>query len=240
MEVDLDGEMQYGKPLAMRVERILASLVSDPVIFQDVILPTTTVLKVKFLEELTPAKSKKGDSVALALTDDLFVGKVLVAPRGSPISAIVREVKKPRPFGVPSDIRFDFRALVPLGPQRPLVTVGNASKKAAEEAQKNREGGTAGIAGAVSASVGGIIVLGPAGGLLGLLVRGNAIKIPEGAITFVETSGDVQVSGYPVPESLRIDPGSTIRESVSAPVGSGTTSGTDMETIKLPAEQKIN
>jgi hypothetical protein len=75
-----------------------------------------------------------------------------------------------------------------------------------------------------------------------IFVRGDALKIPVGSITFVETSGDMQVSGYPVPESLRIDPGATIRQSVSAPTGAAAPSsfGTDTETIELPAEQKIN
>ena len=221
METDLDGEMQYGKPLAMRVERLLASLVADPVTFQEVVMPGGTVLRVKFLEELSPAKTKKGDSVKLALTDDLFVNKILVAPKGSLVNTFVREVKLPRPFGVPSDIRLDFRTLTPLGPQRPPVTVGNAAKKAAEDAKKGKDRGEGAIIGAGAASIGAAVVLGPFGLLTGGLVRGSALKIAEGSITFVETSGDARVSGYPVPESLRIDPGATIRESVGpAPASS--------------------
>jgi hypothetical protein len=214
------------------------------VTFQDVILPASTVLKIEFLEELTPAKSKKGDSVALALTNDLLVNKVLVAPKGSPISATIREVKQPRRGGIPSDIRFDFRALQPLGPQRPLVTVGEASRKASEDAQKSRPQGTGAIIGAGAAGVAGALVLGPIGLIAPIFVRGDALTIAAGSITFVETSGDVQVSGYPVPESLRIDPGATIRDSVASPAPTGTASpsslGTDTETIVLPAEQKLN
>jgi hypothetical protein len=238
METELDGEMQYGKPLAMRVERLLASLVADPVTFQNVTMPGGTVLKVRFLDELSPAKTKKGDFVKLALTDDLFVDKILVAPRGSLINTFVRDVRPPRAFGVPSDIRLDFRALMPLGPQRPPVTVGNAAKKAAEEAQKGKDRGESGMLGTGAVSIGGAAVLGPAGLLLGGLVRGNALKISAGSITFVETSGDVLVSGYPVPESLRIDPSATIRESVVSTPAS--TSETSDETIQLPAEQRLN
>ena len=240
METDLDGEMQYGKPLAMRVERLLASLVADPVTFQEVVMPGGTVLRVKFLEELSPAKTKKGDSVKLALTDDLFVNKILVAPKGSLVNTFVREVKLPRPFGVPSDIRLDFRTLTPLGPQRPPVTVGSAAKKAAEEAQKGRDRGEGAIIGAGAASIGAAVVLGPFGLLTGGLVRGSSLKILEGSITFVETSGDARVSGYPVPESLRIDPGATIRESVGPAPASSVSETFDGETIQLPVEQKIN
>jgi hypothetical protein len=239
METELDGEMQYGKPLAMRVERLLASLVADPVTFQDVVMPGGTILKVKFLEELSPSKTKKGDFVKLALTDDLFVDKILVAPRGSLVNTFVRNVKLPRAFGMPSDIQLEFRTLIPLGPQRPLITVGSASKKAAEEAQKGKDKGEGGLIGAGAASIGSAVILGPFGLLAGGLVRGNAIKIPEGSFTFVETSGDARVSGYPVPDSLRINPGATIRESV-VPATSNRGKTPDSETIQLPDEEKLN
>jgi hypothetical protein len=233
LETDLDGSMQYGRPLAMRVERLLASLVTDPVTFEDVVLPNSTVMKLQFLEELGPATAKKGDVVALALTNDLMVGNVLVAPKGSLIDTVVREVKQPRRGGIPSEISFDFRTLIPLGPQRPKVFAGEASKKATTEAQKSLDKGVGGMAGAVGVGVGGVLLLGPAGLLPVLLVRGNAIKIPEGTIMFLETSGDIRISGYPVPASLNVDPNATIRESV----GSGIE---NMQVIELPAEQKIN
>jgi len=235
LETELDGAMQYGRPLAMRVERLLASLVADPVTFQEVILPTATVLQVQFLDELGPARTRKGDIVNLALTNDLLVGKVLVAPKGSLIDTTVSSVRQPRNFGVPSDIRFDFKSLIPLGPQRPQVAYGAASKKATEEAQKGKDKGEGAIIGAAGASLGGAFILGPIGLPLGFLVRGNAIKIPQGTIMFLETSGDIRISGYPVPESLRIDPSATIRESVGTQYSDG-----DRDTIELPAEQGIN
>jgi hypothetical protein len=249
LETELDGEMQYGKPLAMRVERILTTLVADTVTFQEVILSGATVLRVRFLEELSPAKSKKGDFVGLALTEDLLVDKNLVAPKGSLIETYVREVKQPRAFGVPGEVRLDFKSLLPLGPQRPLVTVGAAAKKATEEAQKGRDRGEGGIIGAGAAAIGGAVLLGPIGLVGGALIRGNSIKIPEGSVMFVETSGDVRVSAYPVPESLRIDPDATIRESL-VPTTTTTTTTTTVTTttvgtptdgaIELPAEQKID
>jgi len=163
LETDLDGAMQYGKPLAMRVERLLASLVTDQVTFKDMILPTATVMRVQFLEELGPANTKKGDVVNLALTNDLLVDNVLVAPKGSLINTTVSSVRQPRMFGVPSNISFDFNSLIPLGPQRPLVTLGEASKKATEEAQKGRDRGEGAVIGAAGASLGGALVFGPVG-----------------------------------------------------------------------------
>jgi hypothetical protein len=248
LESELDGEMQYGKPIAMRVERILATLVTDPIVFEEVILPTATVMQVRFLEELGPAKSKKGDFVGLALTNDLFVDKNLVAPKGSLVDTYVREVKQPRMFGVPGQVFLAFRSLIPLGPQRPPVAVGEASRKATDEAQKGWDKGQGALIGAGAASLGGAALLGPLGLIGGIFIRGNAIKIAEGSVMFVETSGDVRVAGWPTPESLRIDPGATIRESVVPQTTTTTTTTTTVTTgtgpadrgaIELPAEQKI-
>ena len=214
LENDMDGELQYGKPVAMRVERVLTMLVSDPVTFRLVTLPAATVLKLRFMEELSPAKSRKGDSVHIALTDDIVVDGCLVAPRGSLLGCTVREVKKPRAFGVPGEVRLDFHELVPLGPQRMKVIMGEASRKAAEEANKAKDKGEGAIIGAGAASLAGAALLGPVGLVGGLFIRGNSIRIPEGSIAFVQTSDDVTVSAYPIPESLRVDPRTVIRQSV--------------------------
>ena len=232
LENDMDGDLQYGKPVAMRVERILAMLISDPVAFRQVLLPGAAVLKFRFLEELSPAKNKKGDKVRLALTDDLIVDDCLVAPRGSLLDTTVREVKKPRPFGVPGEVRLDFNSLIPLGPQRLRVVTGEASKKAAEDASKRGEKGEGAIIGAGAASIAGAALLGPVGLIGGLFVRGNSIRIPEGSITFVQTSDDVTVSAYPIPESLRIDPGTAIRQTVSGGASGG-------EPAPAPADRDI-
>ena len=214
LETDMDGDLQYGKPLAMRVERILTMLVSDPVTFRLVNLPAGTVLKFRFMEELSPAKSQKGDRVHIALDDDLVLDGSLIAARGCLLDAVVREVKKPRSFGVPGEVRIDFNALLPLGPQPVKVGVGEAARKAAEAANRSKDKGEGAIIGAGAASIAGAALLGPVGLIGGLFVRGNSIRIPEGALTFVQTSGDVTVSAYPIPESLRVDPRTAIRQSV--------------------------
>lgn len=220
MENNLDGTAQYGSPIAMRVERILATLVMDPVTFRVVQLPANTVMKLRFLDELSPAKSKAGDKVRVELTDDIIIDNCLVAPAGSLIQTEVREVKKPRMFGVPGEVRLNFYGLEPLGPQRPKVVVGDASKKAIEEARKVGDRGEGSIIGAGTASIAGAIILGPVGLLGGALIRGNSINIPAGSITYLQTSEATAVSAYPIPESLRVDPTGAINQSVQGGNGS--------------------
>jgi len=229
LESDLDGTLQYGRPLAMRVERMLAVLVADRITSQEVIVPTATVLQVQFLEELGPATARAGNQVSLALVNDLVVDNVLVAPRGSLIDVAVESVRQPGRFGRPSNITFDYRSLIPLGPQRIPITAGEAARRAAEGAE--------GMIGAGAASLAGALILGPAGLLGGVFVRGNAVNIPQGTIMFVETSGHVRVFGYPVPESLRIEPQAAVQETTISAQPQRHVGG--REVIKLPDEQQI-
>ena len=216
LEMNLGGEIQHGKPIAMRVESILATLVTDPVTSRSVRLPKDVPLKLRFMDELSPAKSKVGDQVRVELTDDLIVDYCLVAPAGSLLLTEVREVKKPGRFGVPGEVRLNFNGLKPLGPQRPTVTVGEASKKAIEDARKMGDKGEGTLIGAGAASVAGAAILGPVGLISGIFIRGNSLRIPEGAITYIQTAEDTDVSAYPIPESLRTNLKSSIQSAPSS------------------------
>jgi len=230
LENDLDGTMQYGRPLAMRIERLLGSLLADRLTAQEVVLPAATVLQAQFLDEVRNATARGGDRVFLALTNDVLVGNVLIAPRGSLIDASVRSVRRPRMFGGSGRITIDYNALIPLGPQRPFIAEGEASRRTAESME--------GVLGAGGAAIGGAFFLGPLGLGLGALIRGPAANIYSGDIVFVETEGDIRVFGYLVPDNLRIAPNATVRETTvnvlqQPQVG-------EREIIQLPPEHQVN
>ena len=203
LETNLTGSSRSGSPIVMRVESLLATLVMDPVTAQPVVLPSGTVMKFRFMDELSPATSKAGDFVRLELANDLVVNQNLIAPAGSLLLTEVREVKRPRMFGIPGEVRLSFNELKPLGPQRPSVIVGKESEKAIKEARKAGGRGEGGVVGAGAVSLAGAALLGPVGLVGGAFIRGNSIKIPAGSVTFVQTSGDIVVSGYPIPISLQ-------------------------------------
>ena len=203
LEVNLTGSSRNGNPIVMRVESLLATLVMDPVTATPVNLPGDTVMKFRFMDELSPAVSKAGDFVRLELADDLVVNQCLVAPAGSLLLTEVREVKRPRMFGVPGEVRLSFNGLKPLGTQRPQIYSGSASEHAIKEARKIGARGEGAIVGASAASLAGAIIFGPVGLVSGVFVRGNSIKIPAGSVTFLQTSGDCVVSSYPIPLSLQ-------------------------------------
>ena len=204
LEVNLTGASRNGNPIVMRVESLLATLVMDTVTAQPVLLPGNTVMKFRFMDELSPAKSKKGDYVRLELTNDIIVNQCLVAPAGSLLITEVRDVKRPRMFGIPGEVRLSFNELKPLGPQRPPVCVGKESENAIKEARKAGDRGEGAVIGAGAMSIAGAALLGPVGLVSGVFIRGNSIKIAAGSVTFVQTSGDIVVSAYPIPSSIQI------------------------------------
>ncbi|MBQ7593192.1 MAG: hypothetical protein IJU48_02425 [Synergistaceae bacterium] len=205
LEVNLTGASRQGNPIVMRVESLLATLLMDPVTSQPVMIPANTTMKFRFMDELSPAKSQVGDYVRLELTNDLIVNQCLVAPAGSLLITEVREVKRPRMFGIPGEVRLAFSELKPLGPQRPPVFVGDAAQSAIRNARKTGERGEGAVIGAGAVSLAGAALLGPVGLVSGVFIRGNSIKIPAGSVTFVQTSGDFGVSAYPIPETLQVN-----------------------------------
>jgi len=118
LENNLDGTMQCGRPLAMRVERLLSSILPERITSQEVLLPAGTLLQARFLEELRLATVRAGDKVFLALDNDLLIDSVLIAPRGSLIDASVRSVRQYGRFGRRGRINIGFSSLISLGTQR--------------------------------------------------------------------------------------------------------------------------
>ena len=262
LETNLTGASRAGNPIVMRVESLLATLVMDPVTAVPVTIPANTVMKFRFMDELSPAKSKAGDSVRLELTHDLIVNQNLVAPAGSLLITEVRAVKRPGMFGMPGEVRLSFNELKPLGPQRPSVWVGEAAQKAIKEARTTGSRGEGAVIGAGAMSIAGAALLGPVGLVSGVFIRGNSIKIPEGSVTFLQISGDCTVAAYPIPVSLQTPDNNIVtkqpvkeetsggynperdtiikgdvfkRDSYGTPVNSN--SGGDFE---LPPEQNVN
>ncbi len=232
LEVNLTGASRNGNPIVMRVESLLATLVMDPVAARPVLLPGNTVMKFRFMDELSPAKSKKGDYVRLELTNDIIVNQCLVAPAGSLLITEVRDVKRPRMFGIPGEVRLSFNELRPLGPQKPLVFVGKESENAIKEARKAGDRGEGAVIGAGAVSIAGAALLGPVGLVSGVFIRGNSIKIPAGSVTFLQTSGDIVVSAYPIPSSIQVtEPVITTPQPQNDSSSTGTYNNPERDTI---------
>ncbi len=195
VERHLEGSALEDRPLAMRVERILGMVLSEPVSGVPVEVPAGTVARLQLMETLKPSVTKKGDYVLFRATHNIVVNDRLVVPVGAPAWAVVTSVKKPRSFGRPSEIKLSLETLATLGVEQLHLTEGEASRQATEF--------EASYAAAAGTSLVGAIALGPVGLAGGFFIRGNAKEVPAGSIMYAETEKNFTVPSYPVPESLK-------------------------------------
>jgi hypothetical protein len=195
LEKQLEGSVQEGKPLAMRLERLSGMLLPEPVTGRTAEVPAQLVFKVELGQTLSAKTAKAGDPVMMKLAGDLTVGDLLVAPKGSLVIGHVDSVKPPRSFGRKAEVRLAFDNLLPLGPDPIAVFMGEQARKAAKADES--------IVAAAGASFLGLILLGPVGLAGGLLVRGDATVLQEGTPFYLETSTATSVMSYPVPKGLK-------------------------------------
>jgi hypothetical protein len=195
IEKKLEESALDSKPLAMRVERALGLIFTDPVSVSTAEVPAGTVVRMQLMETLKPATTKKGDHVLFRITHNVMVGNTLVVPVGAPASGVVTSVKKPGFFGRPSEIKISVDSIKTLGSAELPLIEGSASKEATEF--------EATYAAAAGTSLVGAIVLGPVGLVSGFFIRGNAKEVPAGSILYAETKEPVSIAGYPVPDSLK-------------------------------------
>ena len=131
MEGILEGTVQGG-PLVSRLERLLMKLLPEGIYATQFELPKETIVKGVLLNTLTVRNVKVDDVIILALSEQIMVGDMLVAPKGSRVLAHITKVKPPRSFGRPSEIEMQIDSVEVLGPSMVSVNIGDAAKKAME------------------------------------------------------------------------------------------------------------
>ncbi len=193
MEVILEGVNQPG-PLISRLERILMKLLPEGIAATQFELPKETIVRGILLDTLTVRNVKVGDIIILGLKEQILVGDMLVAPKGSRLFAHITKVKPPRSFGRSSEIEMEVDGVEVLGPYVVPVNIGDAAKKAMET--------DSAVIGAAGASLAGAVLLGPVGLAGGFLIRGNDKQLKEGTLFYAQISETTRVSAYQVPSQI--------------------------------------
>lgn len=184
VEMMLNGTTNEGS-LSSRVEALSNLAFTDGAIpTERVTLPKDTPVKVEFTEELTSREDKAGKQVHFKIADNVYVGDVLVLPKGATGDGTIRKVVQPRSFGRDARIDIEFTHVYALDGSKIPVYIGEVAKQEAKTA-----------AGAAGAAIGGMIILGPIGALGGAFVTGKAVVIPVGATTYVQTTEDCAIQG---------------------------------------------
>lgn len=181
----LYGQAQSGA-LSGRLEELLklASYTDGNVPVQSATLPKDSVFKIAFTQEMSTKNSRKGDVVHFKAADNLYVGDVLVIPKGANGIGEIKKVVQPGIFGKDGRIDITFTYVLGVDGTKIPVTMGELAKQKAES-----------IAGAAGAAIGGMIILGPVGIVGGAFVKGNSVTIPVGSETFVQSSEDTTIQG---------------------------------------------
>ena len=193
MEAILEGTIQGG-PLVSRLERLLMKLLPEGIYSTPFELPQETIVKGVLLDTLTVRNVKVDDVIILALNEQIMIGNMLVAPKGSRVLAHITKVKPPRSFGRPSEIEMQIDCIEVLGPSMVAVNIGDAAKKAMQA--------DSAMIGAAGASIAGAVLLGPVGLAGGFLIRGSDRQLKEGTLFYAQTSEAVQVAAYQVPTQI--------------------------------------
>lgn len=183
LEKMLSGEVASGG-LISRLNSLLAMVYSQgDISVEQTVLPKDSLVKVSLLQEINGKMARPGDKVDFKAEDNIFVGNLLVIPKGSIGHAQIVKVKRANNFGRDGSIELEFTGLLSMdGTYIPLY-LGKLAKEATESQ----------IA-AAGASAAGMVVFGPVGMIGGLFVHGKDALMPAGTSFFTQVKEDMSVN----------------------------------------------
>jgi hypothetical protein len=151
------------------------------------ILVKDTLVKIKTLSTLNSKQSRVGDSVAIGIAEDVYIGGVLVLPKGATGTGKIVKVRPSKNFGRDAKLEISFDNVRAVDGSSVNTFLGD---KAKEE--------TKSMAKAAGASVAGMVILGPVGIIGGAFISGKDVEIPIGSQMYIQTKDDVEVYGIRV------------------------------------------
>lgn len=151
------------------------------------VITKDSLIKIKTLSTLNSKQSRVGDSVALGVAEDVYIGGVLVLPKGATGTGKIVKVTPAKNFGRDAKLEISFDNVIATDGTTVNTFMG---EKAKQETQS--------MAKAAGASVAGMVVLGPVGVIGGAFVSGKDVNIPIGSQMYIQTKEDVEVYGIRV------------------------------------------
>ncbi|QDR82050.1 hypothetical protein [Sporomusa termitida] len=151
------------------------------------ILAKDTLVKIKTLSKLNSKQSRVGDSVALGIAEDVFIGGVLVLPKGAIGTGKITEVRQAKNFGRDAKLEISFDNVRAVDGSSVNTFLGDKAKAETKSMAK-----------AAGASVAGMVILGPVGIIGGAFISGKDAEIPIGSQMYIQTKDDVEVYGIRV------------------------------------------
>ena len=184
LEKMIAGEIANGG-LMGRLKAVLAMVYTQgDIAVEHTTLLKDSLIKVSLLQDVNGKLAREGDIIHFRAEENIFVGNLLIVPKGATGAATIVKIKRASNFGRDGRVDMDFKALLTIdGTQVPLY-LGELAKKATESQ----------IA-AAGASAAGMLVFGPVGAIGGLFVHGKEAVIPAGTVFYTQVKEDVALNG---------------------------------------------
>ncbi len=194
MEQLLHGRTDSG-PLDDRINVLMAmAFDKGDIEMQRVLMPKDTLVKISIAQALDSKTAREGDPVLFRAEDNIYVGNVLVIPKGALGHGKVVKVSRAKNFGRNARIEIEYTDILSVDNNKVPVLLGKLAKEQTES-----------LALAAGASMAGMIILGPVGVIGGAFIKGKEYSIPEGAVLYVQTREDFMANGMLTPNAPQGD-----------------------------------
>ena len=157
---------------------------------QRAVLPQDTLIKISTAQDLDSRTSREGEKVLFRAEDNIFIGDLLVIPKGAVGHGYIAKVSRAKNFGRNAKIEIEYTGISAIDSTSVPITVGELAKEA-----------TTSLAKAAGASVAGMVILGPVGIIGGAFIKGKEYHIPAGAVLYVQIEADTVVNGVYLPDA---------------------------------------
>ena len=184
LEKMIAGDVSVGG-LMGRLNALLAMVYTQgDIAVEHTTLPKDSLIKVSLLQEVNGKLAREGDIIQFRAEENIFVGNLLIVPKGATGEATIVKIKHASNFGRDGRVDMDFKALLTIDGTIVPLYLGELAKKATESQ----------IA-AAGASAAGMLVFGPVGAIGGLFVHGKEAVIPVGTVFYTQVKEDVGLNG---------------------------------------------
>lgn len=184
LETIMNGAPSTGNYSA-RLDRMMRlAYEADGITTESVTVPADTLIQIELTTPIDSSTDRVGDVIKFKVAEDVVVDNVLVYPKGAPGEAVITKVTPAKSFGRNAKLEIDFHSTTAFDGTVQDTILGEKAKEQ-----------TKALATAAGASAVGLAVLGPVGLVGGIFVKGEELKVPEGALIYIQTEGESEVCG---------------------------------------------
>lgn len=184
LETIMNGAPSTGNYSA-RLERMMKlAYEADGFATETVTVPADTLIQIALTTPIDSSTDREGDIIKFKVAEDVVVDNVLVYPKGATGEGVITKITPAKSFGRNAKLEIDFHSVTAFDGMTQDTILGEKAKEQTKT-----------LAAAAGASAVGLAVLGPVGLVGGIFVKGEELKVPEGALIYIQTEGEAEVCG---------------------------------------------